>query len=191
MAISKEQAIAFIKKNPIGFGCGALCLVLAAAIYYRSDLVPTAVTELEQKSAEAERLGSNLKNAAQLQEQLDAMVAAGKQVDTRLVRPGDLAKNQQYFYKLEADTGTKLVDCRQNALPAEKDRKTIYYLTVPYTVAVQGEYAQLLGFLRRLESGAHYCRVLSATLTASGTGAGDSPENLLTLTLNLELLGQP
>ena len=42
MAISHEQVIAFIKKNPVGIGCGALCLALAAVMYYRSDLVPAA-----------------------------------------------------------------------------------------------------------------------------------------------------
>jgi Tfp pilus assembly protein PilO len=189
MAISNEQVIAFVKKNPIGFGCGALCLVLVAAMYYRSELVPATETELEQQSAEAERLGSNLKNAAQLQEQFDAMIAAGKQVDARLVHPSDPAKNQQYFFKLEADTGTK-IECHQNTLPAEKDRKTIY-LSVPYTVTVQGDYPQILNFLRRLESGAHYCRVLSASLTSGGALVGEGTDSPLTLSLNLELLGQP
>jgi hypothetical protein len=190
MAISNEQVIAFLKKNPIGFGCGALCLVLAAAMYYRSDLVPAEETNLEQKSAEAERLANNLKNAAQLQEQLDAMIAARKQVESRLVHPGDLAKNQQYFYRLEAESGVKLADCRQNSLPAEKDRKTLYLL-VPYTVEAKGDYAQLLGLLRRLESGTHYCRVLNATLTMSGAAASEGGGAALGLNLNLELLGQP
>ena len=191
MAISNQQVIAFIKKNPIGFGCGALCLALAGAMYYRSDLVPAADAELEQQSAEAERLANNLKNDVQLQEQLDAMIAAGKQIEARLVRPGDPAKNQQYFFKLEADTGTK-IDCRPNTLPPEKDRKTIF-LSVPYTLIVHGDYAQILDLLRRLESGAHYCRILSATLTAPGGGvsSGESTDNQLTLNLNLELLGQP
>jgi Tfp pilus assembly protein PilO len=190
MAISHEQLIAFVKKNPIGFGCGALCLALVVVMYYRADNVPAAEAELEQQSAEAERLASNLKNAAQLQEQLDTMLAAGKEVEARLVHPGDLAKNQQYFYKLEADTGTK-IDCHQNPLPAEKDRKTTY-LSVPYTVNVQGDYAQILSALRRLESGSHYCRVLSATLTAAAVaGTGEVTDSSLTLSLNLELLGQP
>ena len=191
MAISKGQVIAFVKKNPIGFGCGALCLALAAAMYYRADMVPASEAELEQQATEAERLAGNLKNAAQLPEQLDAMIAAGKQVEARLVQPGDLAKNQQYFYKLEADTGTK-IDCRQSTPPAAKDRKTLY-LSVPYTVTVQGDYAQILNLLRRLESGAHYCRMLTATLTAPGGGvsSGESTDNQLTLNLNLELLGQP
>jgi len=189
MAISKEQVIAFVKKNPIGFGCGALCLALAVAMYYRADLVPASEAELEQQSSEAERLASNLNNSAQLQEQLDAMIAADKQVEARLVHPGDLAKNQQYFFKLEAETGTK-IDCRQNPLPADKDRKTIY-LSVPYSVTVQGDYSQVLSCLRRLENGISYCRVLSATLTAGGAGAGDAANVPLTLVLNLELLGQP
>jgi Tfp pilus assembly protein PilO len=189
MAISNEQVIAFIKKNPIGFGCGALCLALAAAMYYRADLVSASEAELEQKSTEAERLAGNLKNAVQLQEQLDAMIVAGKQAEARLVSPGDLAKNQQYFFKLEAETGTK-IDCHQSTPPAEKERKTSY-LSVPYTVTVQGDYPQILSFLRRLESGAHYCRVLNATLTAGAAGTGEGADSSLTLSLNLELLGQP
>jgi len=189
MAISKAQAIAFIRKNPIGFGCGALCVALAVAMYYRSDMVPASDAELEQQSAEAERLASNLKNATQLQEQLDAMIAAGKQVEARLVHPGDLAKNQQYFFKLEAETGTK-VDCNQLTLPAEKDRKTLY-LSVPYSVKVRGDYSQILSFLRRLESGTHYCRVLNATLTSGAAAMGEASDGALSLNLNLELLGQP
>ena len=189
MAISHEQVIAFIKKNPIGIGCGALCLALAGVMYYRSDLVPASEAELEQQSAEAERLAGNLKNAVQLQEQLDAMIAAGKQVEARLVHPGDLAKNQQYFYKLQADTGTK-IDSNQNALPSEKDRKTLYW-SVPYAVTVQGDYSQILNLLRRLESGTHYCRELNATLTAGGAGTGEGTGSSLTLNLNIELLGQP
>jgi Tfp pilus assembly protein PilO len=189
MAISKGQVIAFVKKNPIGFGCAALCLALAAAMYYRADLVPASEAELEQQATEAERLAGNLKNAAQLQEQLDAMIAAGKQVEARLVHPGDLAKNQQYFYRLEAETGTK-IDCHQNTPPADKDRKTLY-LSVPYSVTVLGNYSQILNLLRRLESGTHYCRVLSGTLTVAGAAAGEAADGSMTLTLNLELLGQP
>jgi len=64
---------------------------------------------------------------------------------------------------------------------------------VPYIVAVQGDYAQIMTFLRHIESGMHYCRITSASITPSTRAStpGESSEGLLTLNLNLEFLGQP
>ena len=61
MSISNEQLFAFIKKNPIGVGCGLLSLALAFAIYYRSDLIPAAEAELDQKGTLSDRYTANLK----------------------------------------------------------------------------------------------------------------------------------
>jgi hypothetical protein len=194
MAISNEQAIAFVKKNPIGFGCGVLCVLLLGAIYYRSDLVPADEAELAQKSAEAERLANNVKNSNQLKEQLEAIMVAGKQTESRLIHPADLLKNQQYFYKLETETGVKIIDCRPNSTAVPKGLKTAYF-PVPFTVNVQGDYVQILSFLRRLESGSAFCRVAGATFDTTNSVAtpnsSASGESVVNLSLNLELLGQP
>jgi hypothetical protein len=194
MAISNEQAIAFVKKNPVGFGCGVLCVLLLGALYYRSDLVPADEAELAQKSAEAERLANNVKNSNQLKEQLEAITVAEKQIESRLIHPADLAKNQQYFYKLEAETGVKIIDCRPNSTAVPKGLKTAYF-PVPFTVNVQGDYVQVLNFLRRLENGSAYCRAIGVTFdvpnAAAAPGSSASGESAVMLSLNLELLGQP
>ncbi|MBI5382153.1 MAG: type 4a pilus biogenesis protein PilO [Opitutae bacterium] len=190
MAISNEQVIAFVKKHPVALGCAVTCLGLLGTMYYRSDLVPTAEAELSQKTTQAERLSTNLKNAAQLKEQYDALSASVKQIEARLVHPADLARNKQYFYKLEAETGVKLLDLRQGT-PTSKGRKTIY-APVPYTVSVQGDYAMVINFVRRLEKGVHYCRVLTASAAPVGAGAAsDGGLGQVSLTLNLELNGAP
>jgi len=182
--MTREEFIAFIRKNPIGVACGAVSLALAGGIYFRSSSIPEAQDELEKKSAEADRYAANIKNSAQLKEQLDALVAANREVETRLIKGSQLALNYQIFYQLFAETGVKQIDLRPGAVP--KPGKGAY-LAIPFSVSVQGDEAQLLKFLRTLEGGAHYCRVLSANLNVN-TAARSSP---LTLALNLELLGLP
>ncbi len=184
--MTNAELMAFVRKNPISVGCGALALLLGGAVYFRASEIPVAEAELTQKSAEADRHGANLKNAAQLKEQLDALVAANKEIDSRLVRGSQIAINTQFFYKLSSETGVKLNDFRQ-APPGPSAKGKTVFMPVAFTVSTSGSLAQLIDFLNRLESGAHYCRILSATVAAS-TGNRSSP---LTMTLNLELLGQP
>ena len=180
--------IALAKKHPVSAGCGLLSVALAVAIYFRADEIPAAETELAQKSAEGERYSANLKNATQLKEQVEVLAAANKEIESRILSVSQLGTNVQYFYKLESETGTKLLDIRQTTVrPPAKTAANAVYFPVAFSAAVKGDYAQLLRFLYLLESGAHYCRVLGASCTVT-TADRAAP---LTLTLSLELLGQP
>src|SRR5690606_7275507 len=105
---------------------------------------------------------------------------------------------------LESATGTQLTDLRQmsdnSRVPdiRKKQRKTTYQ-PISYAVALTGDYKQVMSFLQQLEAGTHFCRVMNASLTPStggGIGRADSGNmnrrsDMLTLTLALELLGQP
>ncbi len=184
--MSNAELFAFVRKNPISLGCGALALVLAGAAYFRSDAIPESEAELTRKSAEGERLAANLKNGTQLPEHLDALVAANKIIDSRIVRASQLGKNLQYFYKLEGDTGVKLVTDPRIAPPLAKKDPQAAYVSIPCNLSVQGNLPQLLAFLRGLESGTHFARVQNVALTSSADR--NAP---LSLSLNLELLGLP
>ena len=180
----------FLKKHPLSVGCALLSLLLIAAIVYRRDAMPSTVTDLEDKAVRGERLKANITNSAQLTEQREALVKTNAAVSSRLVKASELAKNLQYFYRMEAETGTKYIELRQQASPtAVKPGNT--YLSVPYTLTVEGSYLQLVTLLRRLENGKHFCRILNATLAGKGSGEPSAALDLLTLTMNLELLGQP
>jgi len=184
--MTNAELLALVRKNPISIGCGVLALLLGGGVYYRGGQVPDVEAELAQKSSEGERLSSNLKNAAQLQEHFDALVSANKAIDARIVRASQFGKNLQYFYKLETETAVKLVtDPRLSPPSAKKDPKAAY-VAIPVNLSVQGTMPQLLGFLRQLESGTHYCRVL--TFSLAGSPDRKSP---LSLSINLELLGLP
>lgn len=184
--MSGDDLKALVKKHPVSVICGLVSVALVAVIYFRGGEIPDSEADLAQKSAEAERHAANIKNMAQLKEQLEAMVAANKEIDARIIRAGQLGINNQYFFKLESETGTKLVDFRQAPLQPVKGAKTVY-TPVPFNVSVQGTLPQLFEFLHRLESGAHYCRVISASCGTAPANRGGP----LTLSLNIELLGLP
>lgn len=183
--MSNEELIAFIKKNPIGIGCGVLSIALLGGWYYRMDDVPAAETEVQEKSDEAQRLETNVSYSSQLKEQYDAIMAAGKEIDVRIVRANELGKNNQYFYKLESDTGVKL-DLRQAPFNPRKEAKPVAYVPIGFSVTAIGNLNQLMAFLRHLEGGTHYCRILGATLSTQGERGGN-----MTLSLSIELLGFP
>lgn len=191
--MTNQQLLAYVKAQPIGVGCGALVVLLGIGIYFRGDYVVEAEKVLEEKITLGERIDANLKNGVQLPEQLAAITAARQQIEARLVRPDELAKNQQHFYKLEADTGIKLIEIRQNPIPVTvlnaKAAAKANYLPVGYFVAVRGDYTHVIDFLRRLEGGQRFCRVISATISTIGTTDKDRASELA-LNLSLELLGQ-
>lgn len=182
---------ALCKKHPISASCALLSVLLFAAAYLRQEEVPGAEAELSLRSADGDRVAINNKNAAQLREHAEAIAAARAEIEARLVRPRQLGTNTQYFYKLETDTGVKILDLRQTSgtspTNTAKAAAKQSYVPVGFTVSVQGTLNQVLDFVRHVEGGAHYSRVLSASITSNAAARG----SVLTLGLNLELLGLP
>lgn len=185
--MTNEEVYALIRKNPIPFACGLVVVGAGLGFYFRSGDIPAAEALLAEKSAEAERYALNIKYTAQLKDQLDALIAANKNVDVRLVRASQHGINTQYFYKLERETGVKLVAFSQApTAPPQKGSKAAY-VPVSFSVSVQGTLPQILDFVRQLEGGTHYVRVLTATFTANPS-ARQGP---LTLALSVQMLGLP
>ncbi|HTB81550.1 MAG TPA: hypothetical protein VK717_11765 [Opitutaceae bacterium] len=182
-----QQINDFAKKHPLALGCMFLSIVLAAGIYFRRDALAEARVQLDAKTTEGEHVTDNVKNSAQLGEQYAALTQATQMIESRLVHADQLAINLQYFYKLEADTQTKLTDLRQNGVaPVGKNAGKTAYSAIGYTVLVDGSYPQLLDFLRRIENGEHFSRIRNLRLSRAGNGS--NPDNL-SLKLELDLLG--
>jgi hypothetical protein len=180
----------FVKKQPVAMVCALLCSVLGLAIYFRQDSLATAQADLEDKTSRASHLKENVDNANsinkadRLDEQYVAMKQALQAIEARLVRANTIAINKQYFYKIEAETQTKLTGLSQ--LGAIKSVGTTTYVAVAYSLSVEGTYPKLLDFVRRVENGEHFSRVLSLTLARTG-GGENSPGSTATISLNLEL----
>lgn len=182
--MTNEELAVFVKKHPISVGCAVVSVGLLVSMYFRSDLKTEADTLLAEKTAAGERYAANIKNSAQLEDDLAKVTAANKEIDSRAVRINELGTNSQYFYKLEGETGVKLIDFRQTTQSGAKGKGA--FLPVGFTVSAQGELRQLLEFLRLIESGTHYCRVTTATISSTTTRTAP-----MTLTLSIEMLGTP
>lgn len=192
--MTNQEAIAAIKRNPISFACGVLTIAFAVTLYLRDEEIPGAEAELALRTADRDRISLNIKYSAQMTEQLESLSRSSKEIESRLIHPTQLGANTQYFYKLEKETGVKVTDLRQGAVPTSAPAPggavaarapKLSYVSVPFSLSAQGTLPQLLNFLRQLESGSHYCRVMTASF--SGNTATRSP--MLTLGLSIELLG--
>ncbi len=193
--MNTQALTAKLKKHPFSAICGALAIILVVVYVVRRGAVPTAEGQLAQKTSESRRLKANISHSAQLKDDLSTLEDATGKIDQRLMRASDLAKNQQYFYKIETETGVKLLDLRAGgaptAAPARNAPKTLYS-GVPYTCSIQGTYAQLLAFLQRLEQGEHFQRLVtgSVSVATGSSDAGSAADPILSMVIVVEFLGQ-
>jgi Tfp pilus assembly protein PilO len=183
--------LALVKKYPIAFACGVVCLLCAVAFYFRMDAIDEARTAFEAKDKEAKAIAQNARHTSGLAEQVAEMQAAGKQIESRLMHATDLANNLQFFYRLEAETGVKLVDARQNPIAAGKPGAAKpLYVPVSFSITLQGTYAQVWSFFRRLETGPHFAHFDRLALNKLGAGGKDASDQMNAV-FTVELLGTP
>lgn len=184
--------LALARKQPIGSVCGLICLVCAALLYFRADKVGEAQQLLEQKTQENQKVVTNVRNATGLPQHLEEIQATAKQLDSRFVRASQLALNQQFFYRLESETGVKLIDVRQNALPAARPGAAkALYAAIPFNISIQGSFKQVMDFVEHLEKGAHLARFNNISFTKSGGADAAGNSDMMAVTFAVELLGTP
>jgi hypothetical protein len=191
MAITNEQLLEFVRRNPIGVACGVICLGLGATYYFRSGLTPAAEAELADKETNSFRFEKNIENAGgpgspELKQHLETLTAANKQIEGRLVRT-QYSVHYGYFEKIAADTGAKRITLSQSTVVSAAARAVPKggFVPVSFSFVVQGTYGQILDVLHRIENGQHFARVTNASVSK---GTGTAPD-ILTLSLNLDLLG--
>jgi hypothetical protein len=182
MSLDAKALVAIARKQPILCVCGLVSVILLAVIYLRFDLSSAQQAELDQKNEDIKRYRANLANSAQLAEQVETVVKANQLVRDRAIAPGDLAKNLQYFYHIEAETGVKYSELRPGAA-APKGTATGIYVPVNFNLTVTGDFPKIITFLRQLERGERFYRL--NTMTATQTTSE------VILALNIDLLGQP
>lgn len=184
----------FLKRHAFAAVCCALAIAMAVTYFIRVDLLEQARAETELLQKEAENMKRNLRNATGLKEHLADLNVLLSVVDARLVRPEDLASNLQYFYRLESETGAKILLLRQlTGTGAEAAATTkVLYRPIPYSLIVEGSFPQVMAFLTRLERGAHFnrTRVFTAQRGAVDSGQGIRSGTVV-VNLNIELMGTP
>src|SRR5207253_1333933 len=110
-AMTGAEMVTMLKKQPVGATCAVICVLCGALFYFRADKIAEETALLEAKTKEAQAIRTNLANAgSNLAQQVTELQQASQQVAARLARVGQVGLNQQFFYRLENDTGVKLVD---------------------------------------------------------------------------------
>jgi hypothetical protein len=186
--MSNEDLFAFLRKNMISVACVIVSIGIGFVLYYRNDNLPDAEKVLAARTKEGELLAANIEDSSQLKEQHAALAAANDAISNRMIRVGQLAENMQYFYRLESATSTKLSDPRQLSWnPPAKNAPKTNFTPIGFALNAQGDYGQELDLLRRLESGEHYCRIISLNIRPLAEMRGGP----LLMSINLDLLGMP
>jgi hypothetical protein len=179
-----QDLVDFIKRYTTPCASAAVVVLSLIIVYFRMDVN----TELEGKyqtvSAEGATVMNNIVNGSGLQEHVDTIQRQSTELESKLVRPAELAKNLQYFYRLEGETGGKLGELRQVPLTniPSGDRS---FQPVEYSLVVTADFPVLIDYLRRLEKGASFFRMKNFSLQHSR----ESTRRMLVIAMNIELLG--
>lgn len=181
------------KKYPLGTVAAAVLVVMLGVLFLRRSSMTDIKTTLESSTQESERYTTNISYAVQLEDHLHSLEDTNRVIVSRLVNSQALLDNLQYFYKLEAETGVKLLDTRPASTPAVAMKGG--YKPVQYAVSLQGSYAHVLTFLRRLEQGNYYCRVVTASCNLAqqdfnNTSSDKKTAPEIVLSLTVEILGK-
>ncbi|BET66382.1 hypothetical protein ASA1KI_13000 [Opitutales bacterium ASA1] len=184
--MTTEDLLEKVKRYPVQFVCAAIVLACSLTFYFRMDLISEREAAFEDASSKAGRVDSNLSAGASLPDHLESMKTFVARLDTRLVRPAELAENLKYFYRIESETGVSIGDLRQSA-PAGKRPEGEVFAPVVYDVMLSGGFAQVVGFLSEIENGERFARVKSFNMQRGR----DLGQPSVALALNLELLGTP
>jgi len=184
-----SDLIVLLKKQPVGVACGVISVLCGVTLYLGSDSIEVAKAKAEEVQKQNQVMLTNVRNSAglSLAQQTAAMQQAAKQLESRLVKANQLATNLQYFYRLESDTGVKLTDVRQNQVGRAAGAGL--YIGIPYSVTFQGSFKQVMEFLQRLEGGKHFSKY--STVSFNKAAGAETSAGLLSVSLNIELLGTP
>ncbi len=190
MSLETKDVVAAAKRRPLFFVCGAIVFACFLLVYFRMDARDEVEGRLEERQKELTRLTNNVRFAAQLDAQLEALRRANETIASGALRVGELARNQQVFYEIEAASGVKMLDLRQlpPPAPARGAPAPTTYAPINFSLTIRGDYPQLIDFLHRLDRGPTLSRVTSANASRTGE-AGPSAAGEYALTLSVQLLG--
>jgi|GEM_PF-2103049 len=185
--MNRSATLDSLHSNLPGVVLGGLVLLLGAVSFWRSGALEAAERQLATTQVLANRMGRNVKQAAQLPEQAVAIAALRQTIEARILRGAEIGPHAEFFYRLEREAGVKLIELRPQPAPPLPKGAAPRFIPVPFSLSLQGSWPQVLGFLELLESDERYVRMQVISV-------GANPANrqaALSATLAVELLGRP
>jgi Tfp pilus assembly protein PilO len=183
MNATLQKFLAFARKAPFMVFCVALFLILAVTDYFLWQREQEITARHEEVRRNGDTMFSTLSSHSRISNELEAVNDALKQIDDNLIVETDLAENLGYFYQMETLSRVRLTQLNQLSSQPVEDSA---YKSIPFSMRATGTYAQLINFLRQLETGPRQLRIKTFDFTRA-----DAKSNALTLGLTVELLGSP
>lgn len=195
--MNTETITAKFRQYPVAFVAVGVSILLIVGLYVRSMGMADLAARQEKLASEWETMEKDVfKNSVNLETHLEKADAISQDVRKRLIRSSELAKNYQYFYRLESSTGVRISSLQQETSAPPPPRRQggdgsppapALFSKVGYKMSVKGQFSELLDLLKALEDGEHFYQLKTFSLQRNT----DSKERQLSLTLNFDLLGNP
>lgn len=182
MSIQGKDIVNGFKSYPVPASCFIIVLVALLSFYFRADLLTETADKLEGRNKELKKLKANIAASTQIDDQLAVLTKANEKFQATAMRVSELAKNPQYFYNLESQTGVTLSDVKQIVTSAPAKLAPDAYFVIPFNITAEGEFKQLIKFMRTLEYSQNVSRVTSVSMSPS---LGSK----LSMSVNMEVLG--
>lgn len=183
MSLETKDLIGAFRRQPIPCGCGVVVFVLLVLAYFRMGVVETRQAELEEADKVLSKLTNNITFSAQLDQHLLALREVNELFASRALKVGEVARNQQFFYELEASSGVRLTELRPLPVaPLVKGAPVTFFQPLGFTISAKGSYENLIKYLRHIEYSPIPSRVISASMVHANTDDQ-------TLDLTVEMLG--
>ncbi len=175
------------KKLAIPILSGVIILGCLLVFFFRFSLLGDLEESLAETEREVQTMRRNIKNADNLEEDLERIKALADQVNARAVEPEDTAVNIDYFYQFETE-GLEISAVDQRDVPAGKEETpwTMKNFGVTlFSIQATGDFQEIMDFLFRVRGGPKLVRVVNFSVTPS------EGEDLRRISLTLQALANP
>jgi len=187
--MNAKQIWSKIKVYPLALTLFGLAILLAGWAYYRGGDLDDAESQRDTITSDNDQVSKNVADSINLDTQLVSLTADVAKLKAGLINPTDVIPNQQYFYDLEQSTGVQILDPTEEGTVRSKDPAEPSITT--FQLSATGQWENIISFLYALRTGPHFMRFGVVKIDKVATlGGGVSDSQRLTLTLNVEMLGQ-
>lgn len=167
-----ELLLEKLKTYPLAIICTVLGLACAVGLYLRADVVSEISIQEADLNATLRVIEENVKNAINLQEHLDEVLALTAEIDERIFYPEQRAININFFYNVEKEYAINFSAMTQQGSAAiygaGGSRELSLYSTMVYNLAMSAPLEKVLELMHGLEESKPLIRIGTFRVSDAG-----------------------
>lgn len=169
-----------VLRYPVLLVCGILAPIFLLVVVMRSSKTDAFEQEIGTLERQWRQMQVNIERSFNLETDVQAIAHGAGEIQQRLMRETAIAANSEFFYRIEAESGASLQNFNignagdGNNMAAGIGRLQ-HFQVLPFTMVVQGEFAQILRFIDLLKAQAYVVHVDTLVLSRP-QGARDAQQ---------------